>query len=382
MSSSTGDLTLNLAGLIYEASLDPDKWQLVLEQLAVRTFSDSASLRLIEVDQPRVHFSVAYGLDEHYDKLYQSHYVSLDPFRPLLEPLDLGVHIGDQLLARKELEKTEFYNDFLKPQDRVSLAGGLIARNQNRAIQVALHRREKAGPFEPEHLVQIRRFIPHLVRAADMNQRFSELSEIRSATEHSLDQMSVGLILVDEAGTATYSNSAAEEILASGAVVDIRNGQLIANRSEATERLQQLIKQSIQTSLDRGEHPGGGLPIVAGGGDQTYYVVVSPLKSSQIESALSLARVCAAVFIGSAEQKSELSADVLNYLFGLTRAEARLAVELARGFEIKEIAERLNISPHTARTQLKAVFQKTGTRRQTELVKLLLISPARMFESQ
>jgi DNA-binding CsgD family transcriptional regulator len=292
------------------------------------------------------------------------------------------VYIGDQLLPQDELKKSEFYNDFLQPQDRVFLAGGLIARNQNRAIQVALHRREKVGPYEPEHLVQIRRFIPHLVRAADMNRRFSELSEIRSATEHSLDQMSVGLILIDEAGTASYSNRAAEEIVSAGSVLDIRNGKLFANRGEATERLQLLITQCIQTSLGRGEHPGGGLPIVSGGGEQTYYVVVSPLKSSQIESALSLGRVCAAVFIGSAEQTSELSADVLNYLFGLTRAEARLAVELARGYEIKEIAEHLGISPHTARTQLKAVFQKTGTRRQTELVKLLLISPARMFEGQ
>ncbi|KRR19765.1 hypothetical protein CQ14_38815 [Bradyrhizobium lablabi] len=55
----------------------------------------------------------------------------------------------------------------------------------------------------------------------------------------------------------------------------------------------------------------------------------------------------------------------------LTPAEARLAIALQAGDDIGEAATRLNISPETVRKQLKAVFAKTGVRRQSDLIALL-----------
>jgi DNA-binding CsgD family transcriptional regulator len=63
--------------------------------------------------------------------------------------------------------------------------------------------------------------------------------------------------------------------------------------------------------------------------------------------------------------------DVLNTVFGLSAAEARLAQFLARGESIESAAELLEIKPTTARSQLAAVFDKTGMRRQARLVALL-----------
>ena len=59
-------------------------------------------------------------------------------------------------------------------------------------------------------------------------------------------------------------------------------------------------------------------------------------------------------------------------MHGLTRAEARLAATLAKGISLEEAAAALSISVHTVRSQLKAVFAKTGVTRQAELVALLL----------
>jgi DNA-binding CsgD family transcriptional regulator len=58
--------------------------------------------------------------------------------------------------------------------------------------------------------------------------------------------------------------------------------------------------------------------------------------------------------------------------YGLTPAEARLAVALANGDSLKEIAEATGNRVGTLRTHLKHVFAKTGTRRQAELVRLVL----------
>lgn len=58
-------------------------------------------------------------------------------------------------------------------------------------------------------------------------------------------------------------------------------------------------------------------------------------------------------------------------IFGLTPAQARLASLLMEGKSLEEIALDMNISSGTARNHLKAVFLRTGTRRQAELVSLL-----------
>jgi DNA-binding CsgD family transcriptional regulator len=63
--------------------------------------------------------------------------------------------------------------------------------------------------------------------------------------------------------------------------------------------------------------------------------------------------------------------DVLNTVFGLSAAEARLAQLLARGESVESAAQLLEIKPTTARSQLAAVFEKTATRRQAKLVALL-----------
>lgn len=57
--------------------------------------------------------------------------------------------------------------------------------------------------------------------------------------------------------------------------------------------------------------------------------------------------------------------------FGLTPSEATLALHLADGGDMGSYAETRGISRNTARNQLQMVFDKTGARRQVELVKLL-----------
>jgi DNA-binding CsgD family transcriptional regulator len=64
--------------------------------------------------------------------------------------------------------------------------------------------------------------------------------------------------------------------------------------------------------------------------------------------------------------------DRLRCHFGLTPAEARLAVHLVTGKSLRSAAAKLGISYETARSQLKNIFNKTGTGRQAELVVVIL----------
>jgi DNA-binding CsgD family transcriptional regulator len=52
----------------------------------------------------------------------------------------------------------------------------------------------------------------------------------------------------------------------------------------------------------------------------------------------------------------------------MSRAEREVALEMCRGLTDKEVAERLFRSYHTVRTQKKAIYQKLGVSKDTELL--------------
>ena len=83
-----------------------------------------------------------------------------------------------------------------------------------------------------------------------------------------------------------------------------------------------------------------------------------------------------AVFVRDPEGRAQAPHEVVQQMFGLTPAEATLAMQLANGLSLDEAAEALDIMRNTARAHLRAIFSKTGVTRQTELVRLVLNSVA------
>ena len=79
-----------------------------------------------------------------------------------------------------------------------------------------------------------------------------------------------------------------------------------------------------------------------------------------------------AVFLSDPNMQQPISIDSLVSVYNLTPSEAQVAISLANGHSIEEIASSSNHSAHTIRSQLKSVFRKTGVSRQSELIQLLL----------
>ena len=88
----------------------------------------------------------------------------------------------------------------------------------------------------------------------------------------------------------------------------------------------------------------------------------------------------ALLFIFDPEATPALTKDLVRKLFSLSEAEAELAVALCGGNTSDDIAKERGTSINTVKSQLKSIFLKTGTKRQSELVSLLLASPAYFLE--
>ncbi|MNO92645.1 Bacterial regulatory protein, luxR family [compost metagenome] len=112
-------------------------------------------------------------------------------------------------------------------------------------------------------------------------------------------------------------------------------------------------------------------------------VVVESIPSQELVEGKG--RPTTLVYIRDAVTRSLANSAVTKQLFNLTPAETSLALELANGLSLEEAAEELNIRRNTARAHLRSIFSKTGVRRQTELVRLMLNSvvalgrPPKMF---
>jgi DNA-binding CsgD family transcriptional regulator len=103
-------------------------------------------------------------------------------------------------------------------------------------------------------------------------------------------------------------------------------------------------------------------------GMKPLHLLVSPRCSV---SAMSPRSAVVAVFLVDEEQNATVPADVLRTLFGLSSAEARLALSVLEGNSLSATAELNRVIRETVKSQMSAVFAKTRTRRQGELVRLL-----------
>jgi DNA-binding CsgD family transcriptional regulator len=109
-------------------------------------------------------------------------------------------------------------------------------------------------------------------------------------------------------------------------------------------------------------------------GSKPFEVLVSPLPPHS--SLRCGGKAAAAVFITDPEEEVALDSRALHELFGLTPAEIRLCIALVQRKTVEEYAHDAGISSNTARTHVKRIYSKTGVRRQSELVRLLLKSSA------
>ena len=213
--------------------------------------------------------------------------------------------------------------------------------------------------------------MPHWVRAARMQQRNFELSGLASLGLAGLDTLDFGVMVLQADLRVRYANSWAEALVQADGHLSLQGGVLRAH----SETLQAVLRKLLDGAMRaRGTEAASGSWMHITSGGQPVPIIVTPLVSRQpVEGPWQLP--AAMMLFGNSESRSVLDAGVLTSLFGLSRKESIIAVRLAAGETLNEIAEREFLSPHTVRVHIRDTLRKTGTHRQSELVRLLHLLP-------
>jgi DNA-binding CsgD family transcriptional regulator len=195
-----------------------------------------------------------------------------------------------------------------------------------------------------------------------------------------VDRLRQPLVLLTPDTRVLHVNDAARDLLARTPLVRIADGRLRLPgpaQEDLLDRVHRLVAAGAK-ELQSGS-PGGCLKASAAVqvrdeavGPATLHLFVTLLAGPG--SAASAQPVVLLTLFDPAPAGG-VDASLLQELFGLSPAEARVAGLLANGLTLKQIAHEQGTQHETVRKQLRAVYQKTGTHRQAELVRLLLHLP-------
>jgi DNA-binding CsgD family transcriptional regulator len=371
----------DLIGTAYDAALRPELWPAHVERW--RSVLNAAQARFVLYDLLNRSGSVevSAGVDPSFNRLYHERFARLNPWvRAGHDAIKPGrVLHGEMLLSNAELVRTEFYNDFLRPQDVLYCSAAVLFSSGTVVGALITGRSDKAGRFTDDELDLQQRLLPHLQRAAELHRRLAEAETAKAGLLGQIEVMPTGAMIVDETARLVAMNRTAAEVFDGGDGVALgAAGRIKLSCPTAGPALEKLVGDAAREGAKQ-EHTAGG-DLLAGrpSGKPAYNLRVIPIASSAGGRRAGPTRTL--IQIEDPESRSNAALDGLKKAFGLTRSEAALALRLAQGRSVAESAAELNVSLNTVRTHLKRIYSKTDTRRQGELVSLLL-TPSRSRES-
>jgi DNA-binding CsgD family transcriptional regulator len=183
--------------------------------------------------------------------------------------------------------------------------------------------------------------------------------------ETGLDRLRAGVILLDRRGRIVTMNGRASSMR--DRLFHIQSGQLSPRDTEMESAFGRML-QGVSAAAHAHEiGPDAAVRLRCADGS-SFLARAAPLVGPAIDIFM---RARILLLLTPLQGARFESVDRLRAVFGLTRAEARLAGCLAGGDDLASAAVRLGVSQGTLRGALKAIFRKTGTKRQAELVGLL-----------
>lgn len=372
---------LSLIEKIYDAALDPNEWQACIE-LTAKVFGNGASgFYIFDMERQVMDTLIAAGIEPDFQDSLMRHFGPLNPYpEGIHNHIALGVPITDAHIARRDdVRKTEFYNDWIRPQGLdVYQLGAKLAKGPTRyAAFVAQPEPGQYEKHEARYFELMRTLVPHLTQALRVNRALEGVNHTNAGLVDAFDRSDVAVFILDQYKMVNLANAAGERLLSNGDVVTANavNGVAAADKS----CLQSFAAALDGCLADRDRRSVGPL-VLRGRADGARHVAwvqaigrrLSPTSSAPIETfGLFGAEPALAVFITPMNRDRPLKPELCSVMFGLTPAESQLTIALCHGASLTQYALRTGVSRNTVRAQLASVFDKTGTNRQAELVALV-----------
>ncbi len=184
-----------------------------------------------------------------------------------------------------------------------------------------------------------------------------------------LDLIPFGIIVLDASGHVLQLNQLAGLITEQADGLKLRHNCLCATNPRSQQDLCLAMKKAGTANAPCAENATGIVSLGRSAGRESLEVLITPVRRQHPVERVPHAP-CMAVLIWDPEKTPPLRCDRIRHLYKLTAAEARVTEGLVRGLAVIELAREMRVQTNTIRTHLKRIYDKTGARRQSELVRL------------
>lgn len=370
-----------LIASIYDCALEPARWERTLAEITQATSSESAILSLNDLRQDRllIEKSVGwgqFGMEERQKHIPEIH-ARLNEWFVKAPSLD-EPFVASRQLKPDYLEHSLYIQCCLKPLGIVDIMHQFLVYTPAHFSELVLGRHERHGPITDREVEIMALLQPHLRRAVTISNVLDVHAIERARMAEALDAVRCGIVLTNGEGNILHANRSAGHMLQTGAVLQGKGGILSARAPAAAQELRKAIRLAARDEVMLGKT---GLAIrLTASEEPPIFAHVLPMNGSELRTQLQ-PEAAAAIFIGSSmaaafELTPGETKEYLRRRFGLTKAEADVAVEILKGDGREAAAARLGIAATTVRAHLSHIFEKTGVRRQAELVRLLMDASA------
>ena len=275
------------------------------------------------------------------------------------------------LYTPKELKTSPAYNEVLAATES---QGGLIVRldgPDGTHIVWGTAEPIAAAGWDNEHLGMLERLLPHLRHYVRVRQALADARVLGGTVFDLLDNTRIGALLLDRQGRILQANDRARDTLLQGDGLRDEDGFLRADLPADNVRFEQLLSRALPVLP--GEAEGGSTTVRRSPASPRLVLHISPVTARQKD--FGAPRLGALVLIRDPGNTPRLDERLVAASLGLTRAESQVAVALASGRAIGDIASSRGTKEVTVRAQIKSILRKQGIPRQTDLVRLLLTTP-------
>lgn len=352
--------TDQLTDRIYEAGLVPELWPLLLSDLGTTIGGTGGFLFMLRDGYARVVCSeeVAHIADQFMGDGWNKR----DPCLPRSIALGHAGFVNDNdLLSDDEIASNDVYRNFYRPHGVGYRAGTIIAIPNGDSVAIVLPRHQDLGPVVRSSIDFLDVLRPALGRAALTSNRM-DLRRARAMADTLATLGLPGAVLRGRG--KVYAANEPFEALMPGLFQDRHDRLKLAN-ADADSLLHDAL---MRLPLAQDRSSVNSIPIAAKDDVPPMILHLLPIRGAAHDV---FSQATALLVVTSIDRANVPNARMLQGLFDLTPAESRLAGLIGQAQSPREAAFGLGISEENARTTLKRIFSKTGTRRQAELVRLL-----------
>lgn len=294
-----------------------------------------------------------------------------DPSRP-------GVWRSGTLVTDTEFLRSEFYADFGRRLGLRYVVGTVIPIDGTNFMPIGLHRPPTSDHFEAVHVRMLERLAPHLRRAMLLGDRLGREGAGRAvAGLAALDGLAIGVVVVDAALRVRFANAAAEAMAGrDGPYRFVQRTPLDRSIAlTATHRADSAALAALARDVAVEGAAGSAVGLRDASGAPAVAALVSPLPGRMLrasdEPGGRVAGQALVLLRDMRPRRLNLPPGLLIDLFGLTRAEAEVALALVGGETKEAVAASRGARVTTVRTQVRAVLAKTGAANLRDLERLL-----------